>query len=252
MENIKEIHKIAKKNSIQVILDATRIMENSQLIREREPKYSNKSIKDIILEFCSYSDGCTMSASKDFLVDTGGFIAVNDDELSHKIQDTIMLFGDGLSIRSKAALNKAVIKGFKHEKWVVKRVRKSEFLWKKLKNSNVPLVSPAGGHGVFINSEELFQYLPENRYPENAFLVKLYLDFGIIASQNIITPIQQKLGIKMIRFAIPLKQHTLLQLSYVAKSVSTIWKQLDQLKGLKRIYQPPGLSGSFLAHYSLD
>ena len=56
MENMKQVHSLAKKHNIKVVLDATRNMENAYFIQQREPGYENKSVAEIHLEFCSYSD----------------------------------------------------------------------------------------------------------------------------------------------------------------------------------------------------
>ena len=66
---------------IRIYLDATRMVENAFFIQEREEGYADKSIAEIFKEFCSYTDGAWMSAKKDNLVNIGGWLAVNDDEL---------------------------------------------------------------------------------------------------------------------------------------------------------------------------
>ena len=71
-------------HGIRIMLDATRVVENAYFIKEREPGYADKSIAEIVLEFCALSDGCTMSAKKDALVNIGGLLALNDDELFEK------------------------------------------------------------------------------------------------------------------------------------------------------------------------
>jgi tyrosine phenol-lyase len=52
------------------------MVENAFFIQEREEGYSEKSIAEILKEFCSYTDGAWMSAKKDNLVNIGGWLAV--------------------------------------------------------------------------------------------------------------------------------------------------------------------------------
>ncbi len=249
MANIREVHQIARDSSIPVIIDACRVLENAWLIRTREQGYSRKSLKDIVLEFCSHSDGCTMSATKDFVVDTGGFVATNDDELRYRIQDALMVMGDGLSVRAKAALNSALIRGFRHDKWVRRRVAKSERLWKGLKQRGVPVVHPSGGHGVFIDAHQLNEHLPAESNPVKAFLVQLYLESGIMGSENMISSSQEQRGTRMIRFAVPMRRYRFGQMDYVARKVGDLWKRRDRIPGLRKIRELPCLSGAFMAEY---
>ena len=84
MANLKEVHALCKKHSIPIMLDATRTVENSYFIKKREEGYADKTVKEILLEICSYTDGCTMSGKKDCLVNIGGFFACRDPEIYEK------------------------------------------------------------------------------------------------------------------------------------------------------------------------
>ncbi|MBL0349464.1 MAG: hypothetical protein IPP68_03685 [Elusimicrobia bacterium] len=78
--------------------------------------YAQRSIADIVREFCSHSDGCTMSATKDFPVDVGGFLATRREDLHFKFQDRLMLVGEGLSVDAKARLYSVLRKSLRSEK----------------------------------------------------------------------------------------------------------------------------------------
>src|SRR3989344_2286944 len=92
MQNMKEVREWSKKNKIPIYLDATRIVENAFFIKEREKGYSDKSIESLVREFCSYSDGCTMSGKKDCLVNIGGFLATNSDEVAQKAREWVVVY----------------------------------------------------------------------------------------------------------------------------------------------------------------
>ncbi|MCK5325638.1 MAG: tryptophanase, partial [Woeseiaceae bacterium] len=64
MANLRELHSYCREHDIQIMLDATRTMENAWFIREREDGYGDKSVREILREICDLTDGCTMSAKK--------------------------------------------------------------------------------------------------------------------------------------------------------------------------------------------
>ncbi|MGD8633287.1 MAG: tryptophanase, partial [Anaerolineales bacterium] len=73
MANVKALKAVCDEHGIPVFLDATRLVENAYFIQEREQGYADKSIAEIVKEFCSYTDGAWMSAKKDHLVNIGGW-----------------------------------------------------------------------------------------------------------------------------------------------------------------------------------
>jgi tryptophanase len=86
MENIRETKKICSKYGIAMFLDACRFAENAYFIKIREKGYQNKTPLEIAKEMFSYCDGATMSAKKDALVNIGGFLALNDEDLTQKVE----------------------------------------------------------------------------------------------------------------------------------------------------------------------
>src|SRR5665213_3055108 len=76
--NMKAVRELAQRHGIRLILDAARVVENAFFVQKREPGCQDRSIASIVKEMCSYTDGCTMSAKKDPMVNIGGFLAVND------------------------------------------------------------------------------------------------------------------------------------------------------------------------------
>jgi tyrosine phenol-lyase len=78
LSNVKAVCALAHSYGVRVILDAARVVENAFFIQNREPGCWERTIASIVKELCSYTDGCTMSAKKDPLVNIGGFLAVND------------------------------------------------------------------------------------------------------------------------------------------------------------------------------
>ncbi len=92
MQNLKELRKYTKKHGIRVIHDMTRVAENAYFIQQREKGFADKTIKEIVKEICSYTDGATMSAKKDALVNIGGFLAVNDWDVFEEARNMVVVY----------------------------------------------------------------------------------------------------------------------------------------------------------------
>jgi len=92
LENMRAVYELAQKYGIKVMMDATRCVENACFIKHREPGYADKSIHEIVLEMFSYADGATMSGKKDGLVNIGGFLALNDEELYQKATSLVVVY----------------------------------------------------------------------------------------------------------------------------------------------------------------
>jgi len=58
----------------------------------REAGYAGTSVAAILREFCSCSDGCTMSGKKDSLVNIGGWLALNDQRLYEMASNIVVLY----------------------------------------------------------------------------------------------------------------------------------------------------------------
>ena len=91
MQNIRDVKEVCKKYNIPLFLDACRFAENAYFIKKREKGYEDKSALEIAQEMFSYADGATMSAKKDALVNIGGFLAMNDEELAMKCRNLLIV-----------------------------------------------------------------------------------------------------------------------------------------------------------------
>ena len=92
MQNARELRALCDRHGIPIMLDATRAVENAYFIQQREPGYAGKKIAEILREFCSYTDGCTMSGKKDALVNIGGWLALNDREKYDEASNLVVVY----------------------------------------------------------------------------------------------------------------------------------------------------------------
>jgi tryptophanase len=91
MANLKAVAAIYRGNGIPFFIDAARYAENCYFIKQREPGYECKSVKEIAREMFSLADGMTMSAKKDAIVNIGGLLCLNDERLFQDVQNELIL-----------------------------------------------------------------------------------------------------------------------------------------------------------------
>src|SRR3990170_6552989 len=92
LANLREVRELCDANAIRIIHDATRVAENAYFIKEREPGCEQMSIAVIVRALCDLTDGCTMSAKKDALVNIGGVLALHDAHLFDKARNLVVVY----------------------------------------------------------------------------------------------------------------------------------------------------------------
>ena len=141
MANVKGLRTLCDKYGIKVYLDATRMAENAYFIQQQEKGYADKSVADILKEFCSYTDGAWMSAKKDNLVNIGGWLAVNDPELFDELRNRVVIYEGlhtygGMAGRDMEALAIGIAEGVQDDQ-VRARVGQVEYLGDLLLNWDI-------------------------------------------------------------------------------------------------------------------
>ena len=262
MENIRETSALCKKYEIPFFMDACRFAENAYFIKQRESGYENTSIVDIAREMFSYVDGCTMSAKKDGLVNIGGFLAVNDDQLAEQIRNLEILtegyptYG-GMAGRDLAALSQG-LQEVLDEDYLKYRIVSTAYLGDALKKMGVPIIEPTGGHAVYIDAKGFLPHIPPSQYPGQSLVCALYeiggirsveigtLMFGKVdpaTGQDILAPME------LVRLAIPRRTYTQSHIDYVIEVFEALIKEKETFPGYKITQQAPYLR-HFTAHLS--
>lgn len=258
MENIKNVSAMAKKFNIPFFFDACRFAENCYFIKEREAGYQNKSIEEIAKELFSYGDGCTMSAKKDGLVNIGGFLSLNDSELSQKITNMLILIEGfptygGLAGRDLEAISRG-LQEVLSEDYLRFRINQTRYLGEMLMENDIPIVKPVGGHAVYVDAKRFLPQIPQSQFPGQSLVVELYKRAGIRAVEIgslMFSHKDKETGetvypeLELVRLAIPRRVYTSMHMQYVAESLIEIYKEREHIKGLKIEYE-----AEFLRHFT--
>jgi len=238
LENLKAIRTVATAHRVPLFLDACRILENSYLIKQREPHHQNRSIREIVLEICSCADGLTMSALKDFLVPTGGFVATRDEPTYQKTSVQNFLSGDQPSSTAMEMITAAMQEVFANDSYVASRVEQVHYLWRRLKDG-VPLVSPSGGHAVFIDAKSFLPHVAAENFPADALAAFIYHVSGIRVTKGPpLAASQTARGVELLRLAVPARRYMAAHLDDVTEAIQYAHANRNEIKGLKKIDKP--------------
>jgi len=258
MANIRQVSELAHRYQIPFFFDACRFAENCYFIKEREEGYADKSISEIAAELFSYGDGCTMSAKKDGLVNIGGFLAMNDNDLAQRITNMLILIEGFRTYGGLAGRDlEAIARGLKEvldEDYLRFRVQQTAYLGDMLIEKGIPIVKPVGGHAVYIDAKSFLPHIPQAQFPGQALVVELYKQAGIraveigslmFAHKNPQTGENEFPELELVRLAIPRRVYTNMHMQYVAEALGKIYEQREHIKGLEIIYEP-----QFLRHFT--
>jgi len=261
MKNIRDVNAVCKKYEIPFFLDACRFAENAYFIKKREPGYADKTVLEIAREMFSYADGATMSAKKDALVNIGGFLALNDENLAQQCRNLLIVtegfptYG-GLAGRDLEAIAQG-LEEVLDEHYLQYRIRSIEYLGEKLVSSGVPLIEPPGGHAIYLDAKRFLPHIPPEQFPGQSIVCALYIEGGIRSVEigsvmfgkydlngKLIPP-----PMELVRLAIPRRVYTQSHIDYVLEIILEVYKNRKSLKGYKIEYEAPMLR-HFTARFS--
>jgi len=252
MENIKAVSKLCKKYGVQLYFDAARYAENCYFIKVREEAYKDVEIQDIAKEMFSYGDGMTMSSKKDGLVNMGGILALNNDEVYQTaITFNIMFEGfityGGMSGRDMGALAVGLYEALEFD-YLASRITQVQYLGEKMTEYGVPIQTPIGGHAVYLDANKFVPNIPRDEYRGQALAIELYLVAGIrgveigtiLADRDPETRENRYPELELVRLAIPRRTYTHNHMMYVAAALKKIYDSRSEAKsGYRILWEAP-------------
>ncbi|NLC04632.1 MAG: tyrosine phenol-lyase [Tissierellia bacterium] len=253
MKNMREVNELCHKHNIQVFFDATRCVENAYFIKEQEEGFADKTIKEIVHEMFSYSDGATMSGKKDGIVNIGGFLAINDDELFGLAKEIVVVYEGMPSYGGMTGRDmQAMAIGFKEAmqfEYIEHRIKQVRYLGERLLEAGVPVVEPIGGHAVFLDARRFCPHLDQEEFPAQSLAASLFIDSGVrsmergivSAGRDAKTGENHKPKLETVRLTIPRRVYTYRHMDVVANSVIALYKHKEDIRPLQFVYEPKQL-----------
>jgi len=257
MENIRAVRKVCDTYGLPLFLDACRFAENAYFIKKREPGYEFRTARDIAREMFSYADGCTMSAKKDGMVNTGGFLAMNNEEWAMQSRNVLIItegfttYG-GLARRDLEAMALGLDEVL-DENYLHYRVRSTEYFGEKLVNAGVPILLPTGGHAIYLDAKRFAPHIPIEQFPGQSVVCSIYKHGGIRSCEigSLMFGKTDENGkhipppMELVRLAIPRRVYTQSHIDYCIEAIVEVYEQRHRLRGMKLLYEAP-----FLRHFT--
>jgi tyrosine phenol-lyase len=250
MANLRGLRALTARYGIRIIHDATRVAENAYFIQQREPGYAGRSTASIVKEICSYTDGATMSAKKDALVNIGGFLALNDPDIFEEARNLVVVYEGlhtygGLAGRDMEAMAIGIAESV-DDHHIRARVGQVQYLGEKMQGYGVPIVLPIGGHGVFIDAKRFLPHIPQSAYPAQALAAAIYLDSGVRTMERGIvsagrdpeTGKERAPALELVRVTVPRRVYTQAHMDVTAESAAFVYAEREKIRGLRMTYEP--------------
>lgn len=257
MANIRETKEVLSKYGIPLYLDCCRFAENAYFIKTREKGYENKSILEICREMFSYADGATMSAKKDGMSNTGGFIGTNSDQVAEKCRTNLIVMEGFVTYGGLARRDlEALAIGFEEvidENYLRYRVNQSKELADAITAAGVPIVMPAGAHAIYIDAKRFAPHIKPEHFPGQSIACEIYRISGVRTTEigslmfgkkdkdgNHIAP-----NMELVRLAIPRRVYTKSHMEYIAEAVIEVYKNREKLRPMRLTWE-----AEYLRHFT--
>jgi tyrosine phenol-lyase len=249
MRNLKDLRALTNKHGIRIIHDMTRVAENAYFIQQREKGFENKSIREIVKQICSYTDGATMSAKKDALVNIGGFLAINDWETFEEARNLVVVYEGlhtygGLAGRDMEAMAIGIGESV-NDDHIRARVGQVIYLGEKMMDFDIPIVKPIGGHGIFVDAKKFLPHISQDNFPAQTLAAEIYLDSGVrTMERGIVSAGRTSTGknyypkLELVRFTIPRRVYTQAHMDVIAESVARVYEKRRSILGMDMVYEP--------------
>ena len=259
MANIRGAKALCVEYDVPLFLDACRFAENAYFIKQREEGYGDASVKTIVQEMFSHVDGMTMSAKKDALVNIGGWLALDDDDWAREARNQLILtegfptYG-GLAGRDLEAIAVG-LREIVDEDYLEYRMASTRYLGNALTDLGVPIVTPVGGHAVYIDAKRFLPHIPPLEYPAQSLAVALYatggirgVEIGSVMFGRQPDGSEEPADQELLRLAIPRRVYTQSHVDYVIECFEELVDRADDIPGYEITEEPPQLR-HFTAHF---
>jgi len=249
--NLKAIKAMIAPLGIPLVVDGSLISENAYFIKQREPGYENKTIREILLEIMATVDLLYLSGRKSCSV-RGGMIATNRKDLYEAIRPWLPVYEGfftygGMSSREIEAMAVGMREMTELEVAGSAADAIKYFVGRCLEEK-IPVVTPAGGLACHVDASRLIPHVPQSQYPAGALAAAVYICSGIRGMERgSVSMDRDREGndvpsdLELVRLAVPRRIFTMSHYEYAVDRLKWIMAHADMVGGLEFFEEPPVL-----------
>jgi tryptophanase len=193
-----------------------------------------------------------MSAKKDGMANIGGFLALNDDDLAQRCKNMLILTEGFVTYGGLAGYDlEAIAVGLKealNEDYLRYRIRSVEYLAEKLAAAHIPMVTPSGGHALYLDAKSWLPHIPPHEYPAWALSLVLYIEGGIRSVEigTVMFGLQpdgteKPSAMELVRLAFPRRVYTQSHVDYLAEVLLYVNTLKERIRGVRMVESPNAL-----------
>lgn len=253
LANVRQAAEIAHRYDKLFLIDAARYAENAFLIKAHEQEQQNRNLRSIEREIFDCADGCTMSAKKDGMSNTGGFIALRDPALAQRLRNKLIVtegfstYG-GLSGRDLETVAIGLYEAL-DEDYLRYRKAAADYLAGGLLNAGVPVIKPTAMHAVYVDARKFLLHVDPSDLPGQAAVCELYLEAGV-RSCEIGTAMFSRTGLDgrqvpasqdLVRLALPRRVYSQSHYDYVIEAWENLYRRRRSITGMRIVTEPAQL-----------
>jgi tryptophanase/nitroreductase len=246
LENIKAVRDLTARHGIRLFLDCAYFAENAYFIHMREDAWRGRPLREIARAMFRLADGVMLSARKDGIVNTGGLLAFDNDDLAVKVRRA-MVRSDGMSTHGGLAARdlEGMAIGLQEAldpNYMAHRLETVDHLARSLAREGVPVVQPAGGHAVQLDARSFLPHLEPEDLPAQALACALYLVGGIRSAEIGSLKMGGKTDASgkplpvphdLVRFSYPRRTYTRSHIDYVIEATLELYANRHRVAGLE-------------------
>ena len=238
LENLRATKGIVSAKGVPLVIDISNVLENAWWNRRVEAP--DTPLIDIVREITSLADIVILDASQAPRADVGGLISSPDDKIFEKFRNQVVVY-EGL--HTYGGMTGRAMEVFAVGIEEMDRVELVEWYARQLTEFHGMLAEMAvpaylGGKGIALDVKTFLPQLSPEENPKFALAASLYIHGGIRGRIDGQWADHTSVDGQMLLLDLPRSAFTVNQLSAIAGVISDIYRNREEITGLKLLNEP--------------